>query len=182
VPRCSRVATLANCKVIAAKRALAIVASHAALPSTRRMMIKRLRGGNLFSLWHSGSHLVTFSARYFLMFRMIKADSERLGRLGCPGITAQLMTRSARRNITPSRLCSGCVASETSNVRVESRWDRQRHAGARRPVTGGAIDPAHIQVPRMIELHREAFQAGKRFQRCRFRVGMADRADRTSGI
>jgi hypothetical protein len=67
VPRCSRVATLANCKVITAKRAPAIMASHTALPATGRVMIKGLRRSNLFTLWHSGPDLVTFRARNFLV-------------------------------------------------------------------------------------------------------------------
>jgi len=182
MPGRSGMATLAGSKIIATKRALAIVASHAALPAPGRVMIKRFGRGDLSSLRHAGPDLMTFRARNFLMFRMVKADPESLGQFRGPGITAQLMTRSARRNIPAPGLCSGRVTSETSNVRVESRGDRQRHTGARRPVTGGAIDPAHIQMPGMIELHAEALQAGKRFQRSRLHVGMTDRADRTSGI
>lgn len=175
-------ATLAGGKVIAAERALAIVASHAALPAAARVMIKRFGRGDLSSLRHAGPDLMTFRARNFLVLGVVKTDPESRGHFRRPGITAQLMTRSARRNIPPPGLCSGRVTSETSNVRVESRWDRQRHTGARRLVTGGAIDPAHIQVPGMVELHAEALQAWKRFQRSRLHVGMTDRADRTSGI
>jgi hypothetical protein len=120
VPRCSRVATLADGEVVAAKRALPVVASQAALSATGRMMVKRLRRRNLFSLRHSRPDLVTFGARYLLMFRMIKADSERLGRFRRPGITAQLVTRPTRRDVATAGLRARRVTLIAGYVRVKS--------------------------------------------------------------
>ena len=79
MPRSSRVATLASGEVIAAKLALAIMARHAALPATGRVMIKRFGRSDLSSLRHSGSDLMTFGAVNFLVPVMVKADAERLG-------------------------------------------------------------------------------------------------------
>ena len=114
-------APLTNCEVIAAKRTLAVMASHAALRATRCVMVERLRRGDLSSLRHSRSHLVAFVAGYLLMFGMIKADAESLGGLSCPGIPTQLMTRTTRRDIAAAGLRARSVASITSCVRIESR-------------------------------------------------------------
>jgi hypothetical protein len=61
-------ATFACCKVVTAKRALAVMASHTACPATGRMMIERFRHGHLSSLRHPRPYLVTFFAGNFLMF------------------------------------------------------------------------------------------------------------------
>lgn len=182
MPRRSRVATLADCKVIAPKRALAIVARHAALPAAGRVMIERFGRGDLSSLRHSGSDLVAFGAGNFLVLRVVKADAERLGKFRRPGITTQLMTRAAGGNIPPARLRARRMTSKTSCVRVESSGYREGNAGARRPVTRGATDAAHVQVSRVIELHAETLQTWKRLQRSRFHVRMTDRTDGTCGI
>ena len=175
-------APLTNCKVIATERTLAVVASHATLPAAGCMMVKRFRSRYLSSLRHARSNLMTFGAGNFLVLRVVKADAERLGKFRRPGITTQLMTRAARGNIPPARLRAGRMTSKTSRVRVESRGYRESNAGARRPVTGGATNAAHLQVSRVIELHAETLQTRKRLQRSRFHVRMTDRADGTSGI
>jgi hypothetical protein len=48
------------------------------------------------------------------------------------------------------------MALETSDVRIESRWNCQRYTGATRTMTGSASNPAHYYVARMVELHVEA--------------------------
>ena len=67
-------------------------------------------------------------------------------------------------------------------VRVKAGRDRHRDTAARFPMTSSATDAAHIQVPRMIELHPETLQVRKRFQRAGLNIGMTDSADRTFGI
>ena len=179
MPRCSRVAPLTNCEVIVAKRALAIVASHAALPATRRVMVERFRRGDLSSLRHSRPNLVAFVAGYFLMPGMIESHAEGRGRRGSPGIPTQLMTRATRRDVAAAGLRARRVASITSCVRVESRGYREGNATTRRPMTGRTTDAAHLQMQRVIELHPKALQMRKRFQGSGFYVGVTDGADGT---
>jgi len=87
-------ATLANGKVIAAKRTLAVMTSQAAFPAAVCMMVKRFRRRHLSALRHSRSYLVTFVAGYFLVFGMIESHAERRGGLGSAGVTTQLVTRT----------------------------------------------------------------------------------------
>ena len=98
-PRRSCVATFAYREVIAAKRTFAVMASHAALPATCCMMVKRFRGGDLSALRHSRSNLVTFVARCFLMLGMTESHAECLGGFRSSGIPTQLMTRTTRGHI-----------------------------------------------------------------------------------
>jgi hypothetical protein len=83
-----------NCEVIVAKRTLAIVASHATLPATCGVMVKRFRRCDLFSLGHSRLDLVAFVAGYFLMLGVVESHAECRGGLRSPGIPTQLMTRT----------------------------------------------------------------------------------------
>ena len=114
-------ATFADREVVAAKRTLAVMARQATLRSTGGVMVERLWRGHLSSLRQAASDLVAFGARYFLMLEVIKADAECRGHFRCPGITTQLMTRSARRDIPAARLSARSVAPVTSCVRGESR-------------------------------------------------------------
>lgn len=77
-------ATLADSKIVAPKRAFTVVASHAALPSICRVMVERLRRADLAALRHPSSDLVTFGAANFLMLGMVKADAERRSEFPCP--------------------------------------------------------------------------------------------------
>jgi hypothetical protein len=77
-PGWTGVAPLANRKVIAAKGSLAIVAGHATLPTSRRMMVKRFRSSHLPTLRHAGSYLMAFIACHLLMFRVTETDAIRL--------------------------------------------------------------------------------------------------------
>ena len=92
-------ATLTNSEIITAERALAVMASHATLPATCRVMVERFRRSDLSSLRHSRSDLVAFVASYLLMLEMIKAHAECLSEYRSPRITTQLMTRATRRNV-----------------------------------------------------------------------------------
>jgi hypothetical protein len=70
-------ATLANTEIIAAERALTVMASQATLRFPRGVMIQRFRRGDLSALRHSGPHLMTFGACNLLMLYMTEANSER---------------------------------------------------------------------------------------------------------
>jgi hypothetical protein len=67
VPGRSGVAPFADGEVVTAKRALAVMARHAACRSTRRVMIERLRRRNLSALRHAGPDLVALGAGDFFM-------------------------------------------------------------------------------------------------------------------
>jgi hypothetical protein len=84
VPRCFRVAPLADGKVITAKRSLAVMASHATLAAAGCVMIKRFRRRDLSSLRHTRSDLVAFVASYFLMLGMIESHAEGYGESRSP--------------------------------------------------------------------------------------------------
>ena len=76
------------------------------------------------------------------------------------------MTGSARRDVATARLRPRRVTAKTSRVRVEVSRYRHGHTAARGPMTGGAVDAAHRQMLRMIELHAKANQPiGKWFYR-----------------
>src|SRR5438552_8013333 len=111
------------------------MASHAALPATRCVMVKRFRRGDLSSLRHSRSNLVAFVAGYFLMLGMIESHAECLGEFRTPRIPTQLMTGTTRRDVAVAGLCARSVASITDCVRVKSRGYREGNAATRRPMT-----------------------------------------------
>src|SRR6266542_3948862 len=121
MPSRSSVATLANGKVIAAERALAVMARHTAHTAARCVMVERFRRRDLPSLRQSRSNLVAFVASYFLMFGMIESYAECLGEFRSPRVTIQLVTRAARRDVAATRLRSRRMASITSCVCVKSR-------------------------------------------------------------
>jgi hypothetical protein len=88
------VTAFTDSEIIVAKSALTVMTRHTALRPTRRVMIERLRRGDLPPLRHACLYLMTLVAGHLLVLRMTKADSERLRELGCTGITTQLMARS----------------------------------------------------------------------------------------
>ncbi|HLA11259.1 MAG TPA: hypothetical protein VJ023_11785 [Pyrinomonadaceae bacterium] len=53
-------AAFANAEVIASKRTLAVMTSHAAHTSARGMVVRRLWCGHLPTLRHTGTNIVTF--------------------------------------------------------------------------------------------------------------------------
>jgi hypothetical protein len=124
------VTALTNRKIIAAKRTLSVVTSHATLAATRGVMIERLRRGDLSSLRHSCSDLMTLSTDEFLVFCMIEADAKSLREFRRARITTQLMTGTARRNIATAGLRARCVTAITGHMSVETRDNRHGHARA----------------------------------------------------
>jgi len=114
------VTALADTKVIAAKGAFPIVTSQATLAASRGMMIQRLGLSHLSPLGHAGKDLMALSASYLVMLSMTEADSKRPGEFRCPGITAELVTGTARRDVTTSGLGALSVTSETGCVRIKA--------------------------------------------------------------
>jgi len=114
------VAAFANAKVITPKRPLSIMATQATFAAPRGVMIQRLWLGHLSSLRHAGNDLMALSASYLVMLSMTEADSKGPGEFRCPGITAELVTGTARRDVTTSGLGALSVTSETVCVGVEA--------------------------------------------------------------
>ena len=76
------------------------------------------------------------------------------------------MAGSARRDVATARLRPRRVTAETSGVRIEIRGNRHGHTAAYGTMTGGAVDAAHREMLRVIELHAKANQPiGKWFHR-----------------
>jgi len=119
-PRRPRVAALTNRKIVAAKSALAIVAAHAALTAASCVMVQWLRSRYLSPLSHAGPHLMTFITPQVIVFPMTKVYSVSLCKLWRARITAELMTRSTRRDIALSRFRLGRVAPVASVMCVKS--------------------------------------------------------------
>jgi hypothetical protein len=63
-------------KVVAAKRALPVVTRHATLAASRRVMVERLRRGDLSPLRLAGSDVMTFVTRDLVVLSMTKTDTE----------------------------------------------------------------------------------------------------------
>jgi len=82
-------------KIVSAESALAIVATHTTERVFPGVMIQGRGRRNLPSLWLARSNLMAFIAGYFLMLRMIEADSEGLGELRSARVAAQLMASAA---------------------------------------------------------------------------------------
>jgi hypothetical protein len=118
------VAPFAGGKIIAAKGAFAVMTGNTTLAASSRMMIQWLRRGDLSSLRHSCSYLMTFIAIYFLVLCMVKADPEGRRKFRRPRIATQLMAGTARRNVTSAGLRPRSMTSIAGGMRVEPRRDR----------------------------------------------------------
>src|ERR1041385_924845 len=154
VPGSALMTSLTCGKIITAKRSLAVVTRHATQSVRRRVMIQRLRSGNLVSR-HSYSHAVTFNASETLslaVFCMTKANCKCRGGFSRSIKPACRVADSARRNITIAGLRSRTVTLITGDVRVQAIWNCHCHALTQRPVTTGAHYISHSHMARMIEL------------------------------
>ena len=116
------------------------------------------------------------------MLCMTKTYPKRLREFRRSRITSQLMTRAAGRDIAAAGFRACRVATIASCMRVKARWYGKRDAASRWAMTGRAAYATHIQVARVIEFHPKTLQAGKRFQRTRLHISMANCTDRTIGI
>src|SRR5712692_408236 len=92
------------------------------------------------------------------------------------------MTYATRRNIPIARLRSRPMALKASDMRAESCGDCHGNAGTRRSMTSNATKTAQSQMARVVELHVEATEARKWFQRSRLRITVTDRTDRIRRI
>ena len=95
-------AAFTDCKVVTAKRALAIMASHAALRAARGMVISRLGSGDLSPLRLSRSYLMTIIAGQLLrrpVFIVIEVHAKRRSPLGSSGGPAELVAGTTRGDI-----------------------------------------------------------------------------------
>jgi hypothetical protein len=130
-------------------------------------MIERLRGSNLESLGHAGSHTMTIIATQSfvpVMLRMTEANAKSRGHLARAHVTTRLVAHSAGRNLLVAGFRSGAVALKASNVCIQSRGNCHGYARPRRSMTSNATNAAHLRVTTMIELHVEAAQSRKRLQ------------------
>ena len=148
--------TCAHGEVVAAKRALAVMTTHATESAGGRVVIERLRRG-YFIRAHAMA-VVTVQAFVAIVLCVTEAELERARRLAGAHGTAELVTHTARRNVAITRLRLRTVTLKTVCVRVESDGDRQRHAAARRSM---AVRTANSRVTRVIEFHVEAGQGGE---------------------
>jgi len=142
-------------KIVAAKRALAVVTSHAALTAPRRVMIQWFRRGDLSTLRLTGTNVVAFVARHLLVLCVTEPDPKGGHHHRCARIAAQLMAGTARRNITPARLRARRVTAEAGGVRIEVSRNCHRHAATGGSMTSRATHTSHVHMPRVIKLHSE---------------------------
>jgi len=171
-----------NGEIVAAKRSLAVMTGHAALRAAGGVMIEWFRRRHLSALWHAGPYLVAFAAGDLLMFRVIETDAKSRRRFRSARVSTQLMTSATRRDVAAAGLRRRCVTAITTRMRVKPGGDRKSHSVTRRAMTRGTTGASHPDVQRMIELHAETLQAGKRLQGAGLNIGMTDRTDGTAGI
>src|SRR5262245_40036754 len=96
---------------------------------------------------------------------MAEADLERGSRFSRSTWTARQVTNSAGRNIAIAGLGPRTVTLITGDVRAEASRNCHGDALTQGPMTSSTRHIAHPDMARMIELHRKAAQARKRFQR-----------------
>ena len=124
---------------------------------------------------------MTFIARELLrriVIGVTETDSISTRLLGSANKTAELMTGAARSDVAAIDLRRRRVTTETRNVRVCSRRNRQANAVAVSSMASGASG-AEAGVSRVIEFDVEAPQRGKRFHLSALRIRVTDRADLT---
>src|SRR6185436_10256067 len=89
---------------------------------------------------------------------------------------SELVTRAARRDVAPVHLGGFRVTTETRDVRIHARWDRETLATPVGPVTRPTAG-AERSVFRVVEFDVETLQRWKRFNFSALRVCMTDRTD-----
>ena len=110
---------------------------------------------------------------------MTKPNPERTRLLRSADQLSGLMTRAARRDVFPIRLCARRVTAKTRDVRIQSRRNREPDTTTIAPVTSGA---SRTIVLRVIEPRIETAQRWKRFDLSTLRVCVTDGADRARRI
>ena len=89
------------------------------------------------------------------------------------------MARAARRYVSPIRLRARRVTTETHDMSILPRRNRQPHTTTISPVTSST---SRITVLRVIEPRIETAQRWKRFDLSALRVCVTDSADRARRI
>lgn len=143
--------TCAHGEVVAAKRALAVVTTHAAKRAGGCVVIERLWCG--YVIRAEAMTVVAAQAFVAIVLRVTEAELECARCLSRAHGTAELVTHTARRDVAIARLCLRTVTLKTRRMRVESGGDRQSYAAASRSVAVCAVNSG---VTRVIEFHAEA--------------------------
>ena len=113
------------------------------------------------------------------MTRMTEPNPKRTRLLRSAHQPSELMTRAARRDVSPIRLRVRRMTAKTSDMCIQSRGNREPHPTTIAPVASGT---RCLTVLRMIEPRIETAQRWKRFDLATLRVCVTDRADRARRI
>jgi hypothetical protein len=148
--------TTAHGEVVAAKRALPVVTTHATESACGCVVIERLRRCYVIRAYAMTS--VAAQAFVAIVLRVTEAELECARRLARARGTSGLVADAARGDVSAARFRLWTVTLKTRRVRVEAGGDRQRHAGACRPMT---VCAGNAGVTRVIEFHAEAGQRGE---------------------
>jgi hypothetical protein len=182
VPCRTLVTALARSKVVSAKGALTVVASGATGSTSRCVMIERQGRRHLPPARQTCPDLVTGNTRQFLgrivtSMTETNAISRRL--LGGTNQSSELMTSAARGDVLSVCLSVGRMTAKTSDVRIQTRRNRETNTTSVSPVTRST---SSARMSRVIELNVETAQGGKRFDLSTLHVCVTDSADRTRGV
>jgi len=110
---------------------------------------------------------------------MTEPDTKRTRLLRRTDQTSELMTRAARRYVSPIRLRARRVTAKTHDMSIQPRRNREPNPTTISPVTGSA---SRITVLRVIEPRIETAQRWKRFDLSALRVCVTDGADRARRV
>ena len=116
------------------------------------------------------------------MFGVAEVHAKGCGPRGSSRVPAELVAGTTRGNVPAPGFRARRMTAITGRMGIEANRNRQRDAAPCRTVAGGTTYTAHVQVSRMIKVHAEAFQPGKRLERAGTRISMANGADWTLTI
>src|SRR6185369_15735136 len=115
--------TCAHGEVVAAKRALPVVTTHATESAGGRVVIEWLRRGYFISA-HAMA-VVAVQAFVAIVLRVTEAELECARCLSRAHGKAELVTHTARRDVAIARLCLRIVTLKARDVRVKAGRNRQ---------------------------------------------------------
>ena len=171
--------TLASREIVTAKSSLPVMARHATKRAWSSVMIQRLRRCHFVSL-RAGTDamtIVTVQSLVPVVLLMAEADFESASHLACSCEPARFVAHAARRDISITRFRLRAMAFKARTMCAETRGNGHCHTTTRRSMTAGT-GTALAYMSGMGELHIEAAQPGKSFQRTRLRIRVADSANR----
>jgi hypothetical protein len=167
VPGIALMTPLTRCKVIAAEGTFAVMTTHTTLSVRRGVMVQRDGRGHLLPLRRAGSDAMATGAIQSLPLPVpgvAEVDSVSPGPRERPCMASELVTRTARRDVTPVGLGARLVALVASRVRARPGGYRERPAASFRLMTGSTSSCGSgraCQVARVIEPDVEALQGRK---------------------